>query len=604
MILHELVAYYEILRKAGKIAASGWAATKIGYALCLNANGELTGIAPLMEADEKGKLHQRLIDLPAMRETRTSSIRPNFVWDNAKYTLGIDTPKENPKASEEKKAKEKQKCDEAAAAKFESFRAFHHELLDDVDSMPAKAILSFLDSWNPAKWEENPFVKAEYDGLTSGRNILFRVEGEYAHEDPAICVAWQKHYDKLEGNLQQCLVTGKMDIIPATHPFIMGVKGAQPSGAALVSFNAPAFCSYGHEKSYNAPVGQYAVFAYTSALNYLLQDRHNVQYIGNTTVVCWAKSSADESYQDILQGVLFGSGNNQMTEDDLRDIVRKLAHGQSVPEKNLDPNCEFCILGLDPSSARVSVRFFYKDTFGHLLKNINDHHERMEIVKPPFVKYNTISLKKMLRETGNPNASEPIEPVLAGAFMNALFAGNRYPASLLTNTMLRIRSTGQKKATTTKDKLDKKESEYIRAAIIKAYYIKNPHNDCPKEVLTMALNDSCTNPAYVLGRLFAILEKIQKDSASGELNCTIKDKYMNSASANPGSVFPFLLRLSNAHLHKLKTGSRIWYENQIQALQNVFEDGYPPRLNLAQQGSFILGYYHQNAKLYEKKEEN
>lgn len=120
----------------------------------------------------------------------------------------------------------------------------------------------------------------------------------------------------------------------------------------------------------------------------------------------------------------------------------------------------------------------------------------------------------------------------------------------------------------------------------------------------MALNDSCTNPAYVLGRLFAILEKIQKDSASGELNCTIKDKYMNSASANPGSVFPFLLRLSNAHLHKLKTGSRIWYENQIQALQNVFEDGYPPRLNLAQQGSFILGYYHQNAKLYEKKEEN
>ena len=571
MILQALTQYYEDLVRQDKIARPGWVKQKVSYALCIKENGELEQVVPLLEETEGKKPQPRKMVLPAPVK-RSSGIAPNFLWDNSGYLLGIDA-KGKPERSIQ--------C-------FEACRALHHRLLDGIDSPAAKSLLRFYDQWDPAGGQEHAALREVCDELMAGGNLVFRIEGSFAQDDEQIREAWQRDYDHTEGELRQCLVTGNADVIEAVHPAIKGVDGAQSSGAAIVSFNAPAFCSYGQEQSYNAPVGRHAAFAYTAALNHLLADRENVQKIGDTSVVCWAEG-AEPQYQAFTFAALFGKQEAEMSEDDLRDALRKLAEGRPVPEQKLDPKRSFYILGLAPNAARLSVRFFYRDTFGNLMKNVNDHHRRMEITRPVFDRFAVIPLWAMLRETVNPNSRDKsASPVLAGAVARAIFTGGLYPAALLEQTMLRIRA--------------ERNVTRGRAAIIKAYYLRNPNEGCPKEVLTVALNEASTNPAYTLGRLFSVYEAVQEEANPG-INTTIKDKYFNSAASTPATIFPLLGNLCQKHLRKLSTGRRIWYENKIMALVGVLGEEFPARLTLPQQGSFDLGYYHQTQKRYEKKED-
>ncbi len=570
MILQALAQYYEDLAKQGKIARPGWAKTKISYALCIDEAGALEQVIPLLEAAEGKKPQPQQFDLPAPVK-RTAGVAANFLWDNSSYLLGIDA-KGKPERSVQ--------C-------FEACSALHHALLDGTDSSIATSILNFFDRWEPTQAQSHPALAADFAAITTGGNLLFRVNGVFAHEDAAIREVWQTHYDRCEGKRQQCLITGEEDVIEPVHPSIKGVNGAQSSGAAIVSFNAPAFCSYGQEQNYNAPIGRRAAFAYTTALNYLLADRENVQKIGDTSIVCWAEG-AEPQYQAFTFAALFGKQQSGISEDDIRDAVRKLAAGLPVPERDLDPQRPFYILGLAPNAARISVRFFYRDSFGHLMKNVNAHHERLEIVHGQR-DYATLPLWALLRETINPNSRDKTpSPVMAGATARAIFTGGLYPAALLEQTMLRIRA--------------ERNITRGRAAIIKAYYLRKQNPDCPEEVLTVALNEASTNPAYTLGRLFSIYEAVQ-EAANPGINSTIKDKYFNSAASTPATIFPLLDNLCQKHLRKLETGKRIWYEKQITELAGILGEAYPARLSLPQQGSFDLGYYHQTQKRYMKKEE-
>lgn len=125
----------------------------------------------------------------------------------------------------------------------------------------------------------------------------------YAQDDPFIQETWEtaRNESSEDGQIGTCLVTGKEAEISRIHKTIKGVPGAQSSGAALVSFNAPAFESYGKEQSYNAPVGKYAEFAYTTALNYLLNQRKYTFQLGDSMIVFWAES-AEEEYQAAFFG--------------------------------------------------------------------------------------------------------------------------------------------------------------------------------------------------------------------------------------------------------------------------------------------------------------
>ena len=572
MILQALTQLFEDLAEQGKISRPGWAPAKIGYALCLDKNGSLVQVIPQFVEEQAGKktvLRPRKMELPAA-VTRTVGVLPNFLWDNASYILGAD---------EKGKPERSMTC-------FRTCAQLHHQLLDNVDSPTARAVLSFFDTWDPARAKDEPLLADCWQDLMKGANLAFRVDGAFAQEDPLVRDAWNAYYGDVQGEQVQCLVTGRLDVAESVHPMLKGVAGAQSSGAAIVSFNAPAFCSYGKEQSLNAPVGKYAAFAYTAALNHLLADRDNVHRIGDTTVVCWAEG-AEPEYNAFSNFLLFGDpAPEQISTDDLRSTVDRLAQGLPCEARHLDPSRRFYILGLAPNAARLSVRFFYNSTFGELMRNVSEHHKRLEIAGS-F--YSIMPLWALLRETVNMNTTDKSpSPVMAGAVARAIFTGTAYPASLLEAAMLRIRA--------------EREITPGRAAILKAYYLKNPNPLCPKEVLTVGLNENSTNIPYTLGRLFAVYEAVQ-EAANPGINATIKDKYFNSASATPGVIFPILDNLCQKHLRKLDTGLRVFFDRQIGQIKNILGETNPTRLSLPEQGSFNLGYYHQKQTRYIKKED-
>lgn len=586
MILQALTAYYEQLVRQGKLSAPGWDDSfKVSYELRLNDAGQLVSVLDLRTETKMGKktvLAPRAMRVPA-HEKRSSGIAANFLCDNSTYLLGAD---------------EKGKPERSADC-FKACAKLHHVILDGVDSPAARALLAYFDSWDPTQASTHPLLAEQWKEITGNANLIFGYEAadhshSFVNDDPAIQNAWQAHYNdrSADSDMGQCLITGKYAPIERTHPNISGVPGAQSSGAALVSFNAPAFCSYGHEQGDNAPVSKYAAFAYTTALNRLLADRSHCKHVGDTTILCWAEN-AEPVYQDAMSMFLFGADEAAgIQESDVQAALKRLSAGQTVPflEKELSPDQHFYLLGLAPNAARLSVRFFLRDTFGSFAQNLQKHAEEMEIDCSEKEKFRTLPIWAVVNETTRTVPGQPAKPSpqLAGDLLRAVLIGGRYPATLLNGVTLRIRA--------------EQNVTRGRAAVIKAYYLRNYPTELNKEVYTVSLNET-TNVPYLLGRLFSVLEAVQKAANPG-INTTIKDRYFNAACATPGMSFPTLLRLSQKHLRKLNDGLATHYDKQITELMaQLPESGFPARLSLPDQGKFTIGYYHQTQKRYVKKNE-
>lgn len=578
MILQALVSYYETLAARGELPQPGWAPVKVSYVLNLDDQGDITTVVCIKEEVTRGKkkaLVPQTIQLPAPVK-RTVGVTANFLCDNSSYILGADK-KGKPKRSLE--------C-------FQACKTLHETLLVSVEEPAARALLSFFDHWQPEKLTEHPaFAHQDMEDLLASANLIFRYRGRYLHEIPAIRQAWQDYYNNSQDSQQfPCLVTGKLAPVAQLHPSIKGIYGAQSSGASLVSFNAPAFCSYDREQGLNAPTSQYAAFAYGAALNYLIATQNT--RVGDVTLLFWAESG-EEAYADALKRFGFGGGDedDQYKEEDLKGLMESLAEGADVEwdGTRIDPNMTFYILGISPNAARLSVRFFLRNSFGQFIRSVKAHYDRLEIVRPSFDPFDNIPVWRMLKETVNPNSREKKPAAdMAGDTLRTILTNTPYPATLLNGVTLRIRAD--------------REMNRTRAAILKAYYLKNSNPFVPEEVLTVSLNQDSKHEAYVLGRLFSVLEAIQSDANPG-INATIRDKYFSSASATPGVVFPTLVNLAQKHLRKLDEGKKIFYDKQLTELMSKLGETYPNRMNLPQQGAFQLGYYHQTQYRFTKKED-
>ncbi len=576
MILQALVSYYETLAARGELPQPGWAPVKVSYVLNLDDQGDITTVVCIKEEVTRGKkkaLVPQTIQLPAPVK-RTVGVTANFLCDNSSYILGADK-KGKPKRSLE--------C-------FQACKTLHETLLVSVEEPAARALLSFFDHWQPEKLTEHPaFAHQDMEDLLASANLIFRYRGRYLHEIPAIRQAWQDYYNNSQDSQQfPCLVTGKLAPVAQLHPSIKGIYGAQSSGASLVSFNAPAFCSYDREQGLNAPTSQYAAFAYGAALNYLIATQNT--RVGDVTLLFWAESG-EEAYADALKQFSFGDEDDQYKEEDLKGLMESLAEGADVEwdGTRIDPNMTFYILGISPNAARLSVRFFLRNSFGQFIRSVKAHYDRLEIVRPSFDPFDNIPVWRMLKETVNPNSREKKPAAdMAGDTLRAILTNTQYPATLLNGVTLRIRAD--------------REMNRTRAAILKAYYLKNRNPFVPEEVLTVSLNQDSNHEAYVLGRLFSVLEAIQSDANPG-INATIRDKYFSSASATPGVVFPTLVNLAQKHLRKLDEGKKIFYDKQLTELMSKLGETYPNRMNLPQQGAFQLGYYHQTQYRFTKKED-
>ncbi len=121
----------------------------------------------------------------------------------------------------------------------------------------------------------------------------------------------------------------------------------------------------------------------------------------------------------------------------------------------------------------------------------------------------------------------------------------------------------------------------------------------------MSLEPENKNIGYLLGRLFATLEKIQEEANPG-INATIRDRFYGSASGTPVTVFGNLMRLKNHHLAKLESdGRRIYLEKLIGSIIDGIDGkrGFPATLPIEDQGKFAIGYYHQRQDFFTKKED-
>ena len=580
MILQALTQYYEDLLRLGKINRPGWSKQKVSYSLLLSEEGELLQLLHLQQEVQRGNktiLGPQEMWVPSPVK-RSSGIRPNFLCDTSSYLLGVDG-----------KGKADRSIDCFAASK-----ALHLQLLKEVDSPVARAIVRFFEHWDPSQAASHPALQEDWEELLKGGNLTFSLDKLFAALDPAIADAWTRHYEDSSADAEpiRCLVTGQTGTLARLHPSIKGVAGAQSSGASLVSFNAPAFCSFEHEQGANAPVSDYAAFAYTTALNTLLADRNRVSRVGDTTILCWA-AGGESAYQDCFLMSIF---NDSYTENDILNTLHHLSKGESIQwdDTRLSPDTRFYVLGLAPNAARLSVRFFWQNSFGALARNLERHYQRLEIIRPSFDKFPTLSIWRLVLETVRKappggRAPEP-HPRLAGDLLLAVLNDTLYPATLLNGVELRIRA--------------ERSVSRGQAAILKAYYTKYLEQfqpDSPmKEALTVELNEQTNYLPYLLGRLFAVLEGLQQ-SANPGINTTIKDRYFNSASATPAIVFPQLINLAQKHLNKLDGGLAVYYDKQITELSSRITQTLPTRMSLAEQSAFQLGYYHEAQRRYTAK---
>ena len=580
MILQALTQYYEDLLRLGKINRPGWSKQKLNYSLLLSEEGQLLQLLHLQQEVQRGNktvLGPQEMWVPSPVK-RSSGIRPNFLCDTSSYLLGVDG-----------KGKADRSIDCFAASK-----ALHLQLLKEVDSPIARAIVRFFEHWDPSQAASHPALQEDWEELLKGGNLTFSLSEQFAAQDPAIADAWTRHYEDSSDDAEpiRCLVTGQPGTLARLHPSIKGVAGAQSSGASLVSFNAPAFCSFEHEQGANAPVSDYAAFAYTTALNTLLADRNRVSRVGDTTILCWA-AGGESAYQDCFLMSIF---NDSYTENDILNTLHHLSKGESIQwdDTRLSPDTRFYVLGLAPNAARLSVRFFWQNSFGALARNLERHYQRLEIIRPSFDKFPTLPIWRLVLETVRKappggRAPEP-HPRLAGDLLLAVLNDTLYPATLLNGVELRIRA--------------ERSVSRGQAAILKAYYTKYLEQfqpDSPmKEALTVQLNEQTNYLPYLLGRLFAVLEGLQQRANPG-INTTIKDRYFNSASATPAIVFPQLINLAQKHLNKLDGGLAVYYDKQITELSSRITQTLPTRMSLAEQSAFQLGYYHETQRRYTAK---
>lgn len=584
MILQALNDYYR--RKQAdpdpknRLPAFGLEEKEIPFILEIDAEGRLLNLADTRSGEGKKKTAQRFLVPQGVK--KTSGVAANLLWDSAEYVLGMPDV-----AKLESKCKEgKGKAGEYLARLVEMQSEFNRkivELPDETIHDPGiQAVLAFLARPQLEQLEAMPVWK---DVAISNPLISFRLHGDLdlVCQRPAVIAAWGDRggEEKPDG---VCLVSGQAAVIERLHRAIKGVWGAQTSGANIVSFNLDAFNSYGKAQGANAPLGKPAVFAYTTALNHLLarDSRQRIQ-VGDASTVFWAEE--DHALETALPD-LFG----EPPRDDpgrgvgaVKALYDAIHTGQFAVGR---ADTRFHVLGLAPNAARIAIRFWETATAMELATRIQQHFDDIRLVHADY-EPEYLSLFRLLTGVALLNKADNIPPNLGGDVLRAILEGLPYPVRFLNLAVQRCRA--------------EQKPTYARAAAIKASINRliRTHDTNEREYLPM-LDLANPHTAYRLGRLFAVLEKIQEEASPG-LNATIRDRYYGAASSTPVSVFTTLLRLKNHHLGKLNKGRAVQMEKLIGEVMEGLAD-IPRQLSLPEQGRFALGYYHQRQAFFAKSE--
>lgn len=588
MILGELYNLYLRLLDEGTAAIPrpGWSSEKIEWELPLRQDGTLG--EPIF-LGEDGKDAPKSKGMLVPEHVSRSGIRPIpfFLCDTAAYLLGL----------EEKRGAEKRMAS----------RELHLGLLEDCDGPEADALRAFFSREDVV----SDLSEANLERLAKPGLCVFRVPGgAYAHDVPEIRAAWQAFKALGDGDKPtgQCGVSGETGNLARLFPLITGIPGAQSSGASLVSFNLQSFESFGKTQGYNASLSEDVAFGAGNALRLLFKDsRHRVR-LGGMTVVFWAdrKAPLEDAVMLELLGGDVGSAEDETTLQQVKSSVQSIRAGKLLT--SLDAEVRYCVLGISPNAARLSVRLFEVGTLGRLAENYGQYLRDIDIEpEARFAERKTTALLKLLRQTALLAKDENLPAPIINPCFRAMLRGTAFPSSLETALLSRMRA----------DHATNKPWDMMeRVSLMKACLLRRRRatasqtSDIEREV-TVALNRDNRNVGYLLGRLFAVMERAQQGAQGANLNATIRDKYMSSAATTPRRVYTNLLSLSQKHLGAMRRDEKTKglvarLEREFDGIIDQLSGGdqpVPATLSTDDQLLFYIGYYHERVDLWKKRAE-
>ncbi len=563
MIFQSLISLYDRLErqhgvfdKKVPLPPYGFSIEDIGFAVTIDKEGRIIGEPEDLRIKVKANSYDfRQSVVPysnkvCVRSSSGAAKTPNFMVDKVDYLFGMSG---------------------------KSKKAVHHSsFIKQVDEVCGKsqddgvlAVRAFFSKWKPEDPVELRYWK-EMCGI-HGKWIAFRLQGdrEFVHERAEVRRLWSDFVKQEEFTRGISFVDGKTHDLQLQYAqFKFG------SGASLVSFNEVAYESYGKKKGKNAPISVEAEFKSSAALKQLLRSRTQRIRIGDATTVFWAERASP--VETFLGLVLNPSFKDQEAMVPVGTFLKSIRQGVLPSDLEKDRDIRFYILGLSLNKARLALRFWHVCSVGELMDRFRDHFNNLEMERSdrdiPFP-----GIWHLLKETAR--ETKDISPVLTGTLTRSILTGSRYPQNLFQGVIGRIRADHR--------------INYLRAAILKAVLQRNYNKEVP-----MSLDTERREVSYLLGRLFAVLEKAQLD-ALGKVNSTIKDRFFSAASATPASVFPRLLRLSQHHIEKAEYGY-VSDRRISEIMEHV--DLFPAHMNLQDQGLFAIAYYQQKNALYRKKE--
>ncbi len=575
MILRALADYYERLLTDSKsgIAPPGWFWGKLDFAIVIDLKGTYCGLDVLYTQKEKRRISRPTL-LPyigkqAVKHTN-SGTDANLFWDNSSFVLGID-----------KNAK-----------KLESFINVIKDFSVNIEDKTAiQSVLNFLE----ARKFDQLFSDQEYGELLKSGSVsitfrLYNNENIFIFNRKEIEQAISKFVLRGNHRLGCCLVSGlSKQPIEEYQPVIKHMYGVQKD-PNFISFNKKSFNSFGKEQGENAPISKKVTFAYFTALNYLLREQSKQRVrVGDASTVFWAKAS--NALEDDFSWILGEppKGEESVSYEKIRALLAAVKTGVLPAEDNTS----FYILGLSPNASRISVRFWYEGSVKDLKQKIAQHFEDIDIVKAPHDR-EYLSLFRLLLAIAAENKAANIPPNLAGEMVRAILLGLPYPRALLSGALRRCKA--------------EQRVTHARASIIKGFLTRNARFRHMKEKeVAMSLDSENTNIGYVLGRCFAVLERIQEQAQGGGLNKTIRDTYFGAACSSPRVIFKRLQDLSIHHLSKMRKAGKntVWLDKLMgEIMDKIPAEGIPATLNLEDQSRFAIGYYHQRQDFFTKRDNN
>ncbi len=580
MILQALKEYYDRKAANQEIAQDGWIKGNIDFLISLDPEGKILSVSDLRELKGK-KLVPRTLELPnigkqALKHTNSGN-DANLLWDNASFVFGLG-----------------QKGD----VRLQSMIDAIDEWLVPNNDMGVAALRRFLAKGLKDRAHfDKALNHSDYGEILNLGNarLTFQVPAtgfNLVIDSPAVAQALESGRQKIDPDsvVGTCLLTGKEGVvIEATHPVTKGVWGAQTAGASIVSFNKDAFNSYKKRQSYNAPVSKTATSQYTKALNTLLESPRQCMHIGDASTVFWSEKSSSFEADFSMFFSEPPKDNPDVGTEKVKSLFESVTSGSYL---NDDGEDRFYILGLAPNAARISVRYWQVGTISEFALRIRQYFEDFSIIKPPN-EPEFYSIWRILVNISTQDKSENIPPNLAGDFMTAILQGTPFPSTSLQACLRRIRSDTDNRV------------KPVRAALLKAYlnryqrFYPNPNQREVKKQLDI----NQPSIGYQLGRIFAVLEKIQEEANPG-INATITERFYGAACAAPVTVFANLLRLKNHHLAKIENKGRVInFEKLLGEIMGRLND-FPAHLDIQEQGRFAIGYYHQRQAFFQPKAES